>query len=166
MSVTDGLTGLYNIRYFRMVLDTEFMLTRAGHYQKFSLVMGDIDHFKKFNDTYGHQVGDLVLKEIASTLINSIRSLDIVARYGGEEMIVLLRGASLKDSMAIAEKMRKNVEGASIQDSQNSYRATMSFGVASFRKGDTVDVLIKRADESLYRAKKEGRNRVCAVETE
>lgn len=166
MSVTDGLTGLYNIRYFRMVLDTDFMLTRAGHYQKFSLVMGDIDHFKKFNDTYGHQVGDLILKEIASTLINSIRSLDIVARYGGEEMIVLLRGASLKDSLAIAEKLRKNVESSQIRDAQRSYSVTMSFGVASFRKGDTVDTLIKRADESLYIAKKEGRNRVSAVETE
>ncbi|MBN1526486.1 MAG: CHASE2 domain-containing protein [Candidatus Omnitrophica bacterium] len=166
MSVTDGLTGLYNIRYFRMVLDTEFMLTRAGHYQKFSLIMGDIDHFKKFNDTYGHQVGDLILKEIASTLINSVRSLDILARYGGEEMIVLLRGASLKDSLAIAEKLRKNVENARIRDAQRSYSVTMSFGVASFRKGDTVDSLIKRSDESLYKAKEGGRNRVCSVDKE
>jgi diguanylate cyclase (GGDEF)-like protein len=164
MSVTDGLTGLFNIRYFKMLLETEMMMARQDSSKRFAIVMGDVDHFKKFNDTYGHQVGDLVLKEVASSLKNSARSSDIVARYGGEEMIVLLRGASIKDGLFVAEKFRKNIEGLAIKDENNAYSVTVSMGVSVFHTDDTVDTLIKRADDGLYKSKESGRNRVSSVE--
>jgi len=164
MAVTDGLTALFNIRYFKMLLDTEIIMARADRTKIFSIVMTDIDHFKKFNDTYGHQVGDLVLKEVGAALKNSVRTSDIVARYGGEEMILLLRGSILKDALNIAEKLRKSIENTLINDQQNTYRVTVSFGVAEFRGDDTAESLIKRADEGLYKAKQQGRNRVSSVE--
>jgi len=164
MSITDGLTGLYNIRYFRMLLDTEVLMAKHDPTKKFALVMADVDHFKHFNDTYGHQVGDLVLKEIASILKNSVRSSDIAARYGGEEMILLLRGSSLKDGLNVAEKIRKVVENSPVKGQNASYKATVSLGVSIFRPGDNSDMLIKRADEALYQAKESGRNRVTSLE--
>lgn len=164
MSVTDGLTNLYNIRYFKMLLETEILLAANDPDKKFSIVMCDADHFKKFNDTYGHQVGDLVLKSIAAVLKSSVRTLDIVARYGGEEMIVLLRGSSLRDAMHVAEKMRKNIESCIVRDEKNNYKVTVSLGVSTFAHGDTVDSIIKRADDGLYKAKESGRNRVESIE--
>jgi len=161
LSVIDGLTGLYNIRYFRMLLETELTLTRIDPEKKFAIIMSDVDHFKNFNDTYGHQVGDLVLKEVAATLKSSVRSSDIVARYGGEEMIVLLRGSSsLDETTNIAEKIRKNVENAAVKDQNNTYKITVSFGVSFVKPDDTVESIIKRADDGLYKAKALGRNRV------
>ena len=165
MSVTDGLTGLYNIRYFRMILESEVMFARMDTQKIFSIIMGDIDHFKHFNDAYGHQVGDLVLKEVASVLKSSVRSLDIVARYGGEEMIILLRGTHLKDGLAIAEKIRKSVENSAVREGDTMYKVTISLGVASFMHEDTVDSIIKRSDDGLYRSKETGRNRVSTIET-
>lgn len=164
MSVTDGLTGLYNIRYFKMLLETEIMLAKADIGKKFCLVMGDVDHFKHFNDTYGHQAGDLVLKEVANALKSSVRSSDIVARYGGEEMIVLLRGSSLKDGLIVAEKIRQNVENFLVKDRGNVYKITLSLGVAVYRPRDRVDKVIKRADDALYHSKQAGRNRVSSLE--
>ena len=165
MSVTDGLTGLYNIRYFRMLLESEVMFAKVDPQKKFSIIMGDIDHFKHFNDEYGHQVGDLVLKEVASVLKSSVRSLDIVARYGGEELIILLRGTSLKDGLTIAEKIRKNIENSAARQGDTMYKITISLGVASFTREDTVDSIIKRSDDGLYRSKEGGRNRVSSIET-
>ncbi|MEW6101903.1 MAG: diguanylate cyclase [Candidatus Omnitrophota bacterium] len=164
MSVVDGLTGLYNIRYFKMLLETELMMAKLDPSKNFCIIMSDVDHFKHFNDTYGHQVGDLVLKEVAAALKASLRSSDIVARYGGEEMIVLLRGSPFKDGLMVAEKLRKNIENASIKDQNNSYKVTVSLGVSIFHPGDDVDMIIKRADEGLYKAKEAGRNRVFSVE--
>jgi diguanylate cyclase (GGDEF)-like protein len=166
MSISDGLTGLYNIRYFKMLLETELMITKQGHAKTFAIIMSDIDHFKTFNDTYGHQTGDLVLREVASVLKNTARASDIVARYGGEEMIVLLRGANLKDSLKIAEKIRQNLENTSIKDPKNTYKVTASFGVSIYKPVDDVESVIKRADEGLYQAKEAGRNRVCTTESE
>lgn len=160
MSIIDGLTGLYNVRYFKMLTETEIMLAKTDPDMKFSIIMSDIDHFKHFNDTYGHQTGDLVLKEVAMVLKNSVRSSDIVARYGGEEMIVLLRGSSLKDALEIAEKIRKNTENYPIKDQYNTYKVTVSLGVSDFRPQDNVETIIKRADKALYKAKSLGRNRV------
>ena len=164
MSITDGLTGLFNIRYFKMLLDTEIMMARSDSTKKFAIVMSDVDHFKNFNDTYGHQVGDLVLKEVGDALKTAVRSSDIVARYGGEEMIVLLRGSSLKDGLAVAEKIRKSVENNQVKNQSGSYKVTISLGVAIFKAGDTADLIIKRADEALYKAKEAGRNRVFTLE--
>ena len=164
MSVTDGLTSLFNIRYFKMLLETEMMMARQDLTKKFSIVMSDIDHFKKFNDTYGHQVGDLILKEVANVLKSAARSSDIVARYGGEEMIVLLRGVGLKDALAVAEKFRKNIENHQVKDDRSSYKVTASFGVSIFHNDDTVETLIKRADEALYKSKENGRNCTSTLE--
>lgn len=164
MSVTDGLTGLYNIRYFKMLLETELALARTDANKRFSIVMSDVDHFKHFNDTYGHQVGDIVLKSVSTVLKNSVRNLDIVSRYGGEEMILLLRGSNLKDAYHVAEKIRKNIESCIVKDQSQNYKVTISIGVSTFADGDTVDSVIKRADDALYVAKKSGRNRVCTSE--
>lgn len=164
LSVTDGLTGLYNIRYFKMLLETEIMLAKPDPTKKFSVIMSDIDHFKQFNDTYGHPVGDLVLKEVANVIKNSLRASDIVARYGGEEMIILLRGSTLKDALNIAEKIRKNVEAYLVRDQHHTYKVSISLGVSTYFAKDNVESVIKRADEGLYKAKESGRNRVCSME--
>lgn len=164
MSVTDGLTGLFNIRYFKMLLETEIQMTKTDPTKKFAIIMSDIDHFKNFNDTYGHQVGDLVIKEVANALKNTVRVSDIVSRYGGEEIIILLRGSSLRDGLNIAEKIRKNVESAVVKDQDNTYKVTISLGVSSFKPEDNVDTVIKRADDGLYQAKESGRNRTSSCE--
>jgi diguanylate cyclase (GGDEF)-like protein len=165
LAVTDGLTGLTNIRYFMMVLNTEFMLAkREEEGRGFCVVMIDIDNFKKFNDTYGHAVGDLVLKETADVLKSSVRASDLVARYGGEEMIILLRATDLKNALLVAEKLRGNVEDHEVKDEKRSYRVKISLGVAELDlENDDVDTLIKRADAGLYNAKENGRNRVEAA---
>jgi diguanylate cyclase (GGDEF)-like protein len=164
MSITDGLTSLYNVSYFKMLLETEIKLTKYEPSRKFSIVMIDVDHFKKFNDTYGHQVGDLVLKEVAVALNNSVRSSDIVARYGGEEMIILLKGSAMNNALVIAEKIRSNVENRVIKQQDKVYRVTISVGVSEFHLSDSLEKLIKRADEGLYKAKESGRNRVAVAE--
>jgi len=166
MSVTDGLTGLFNIRYFKMLIETEIIIAKADPDKKFCVVMTDADHFKKFNDTYGHQVGDLVLKSISSVLKSSVRGMDIVARYGGEEMIILLRGSTLKDGLNVAEKIRHNIESCIVKNEAGNYKVMVSLGISRFKNDDTVDTIIKRADDALYKAKKNGRNRVETVETE
>ena len=162
MAITDGLTGLFNIRYFKKILSDDISGFKPEH--PFCLVMSDVDHFKKFNDTYGHQVGDLVLKEVALALKTTVRASDLVARYGGEEMIVLLRNTSLPSALSVAEKLRLAVEQRLVSDQKAEYKVTVSLGVSLFRKGDTVDSLIARADQGLYKAKDTGRNRVESVE--
>ncbi len=164
LSVTDGLTGLTNIMSFKMTLKAECDLARTTHHKRFCVLMTDIDHFKDFNDKYGHAVGDLVLKEMAEVLRNSVRAADVVARYGGEEMIILLRNASLDDGMKVAEKIRKNVEDHEISDGNAVYKATISLGVARFHHHDDENMIIKRADAGLYKAKNAGRNRVESIE--
>jgi diguanylate cyclase (GGDEF)-like protein len=163
LSIIDGLTGLFNIRHFKRVLESEVMMASTDPQISFVILMSDIDHFKQFNDSYGHQVGDLVLRETASVLKNSVRHSDVVARYGGEEMIILLRGTGLKEGLIVAEKLRKNVESRDVKDASSSYKITISIGVAAFKAGDDVEKLIKRADDALYKAKATGRNRVCSI---
>ena len=147
-----------------MILKAECIMAKTEANKRFCVVMSDVDHFKHFNDTYGHQVGDVVLKEVANALRESIRSSDVVARYGGEEMIVLLRGASLENGLVVAEKLRKSVEEHSVKDKDNTHKVTISLGVASFKSKDTEETVIKRADDGLYKAKEEGRNRTYTIE--
>jgi len=160
LAVTDELTTLYNIRYFKMILGAECTMAGADSAKTFCLVMIDIDHFKHFNDTYGHQAGDTVLREVALRLKNCVRTSDVVARYGGEEMIILLRGAFLENGLAVGEKLRRSVGQDPIIDGDNTYTVTISVGVAAFRADDTDEKIIKRADNGLYSAKHLGRNRV------
>lgn len=165
LAVTDELTSLYNIRYFKMLLHAECQVARKIEAnRKFCIVMTDIDHFKKFNDTYGHQVGDLVLKEVAKAIRSTLRLSDVVARYGGEEMIVLLRGVSLENGMEISEKIRKSVENYIVKDEKNVYKVTISLGVSFYNLKDNPETIVKRADAALYKSKEEGRNRVSTLE--
>ncbi len=165
LSVTDNLTGLYNIRYFKVMLETEIMLAEANPKNKFCLIMADIDHFKKYNDTYGHQAGDIVIREVALTIRSAIRSSDVIGRYGGEEMIILLRGADLQVGLLLAEKIRKNIASLNLKmDNTVTCQVTASFGVVSYKRGYDMEKLIKSADEGLYKAKLAGRNQVYSLE--
>ena len=161
MAVTDGLTGLFVRRYFDLRMDEE--MAKARRYGRpFSLLLFDIDHFKKFNDTHGHQTGDMVLKQFAKLLQKSTRSADICCRYGGEEMAVILPETGLDEATLLANKLcvgvRNNVfTGTSGQD----LSVTTSIGVAEFAPAyETVQAMVEAVDAMLYQAKKLGRNRV------
>ncbi len=160
----DGLTGIYNHRYFQEFLDKEMNRSnRLGN--RLCLILADIDNFKKFNDFYGHQAGDYVLKEVACLCSSMIREYDLSARYGGEEFVFVLPETDLKDALTVAEKIRAELEQHKFHYDGDDYRVTSSFGVAEFDGTDngrriTKTVLIERADQALYSAKKKGRNRV------
>ena len=164
LAATDPLTGVLNRRAFMERLEQEIERSRRGN-TPLSLIMADIDYFKRVNDRYGHQVGDLVLQRFADQLTTSLRAYDFTARYGGEEFTVCLPHTTIHQSRSVAERLRKRVEEMEIvfPDGSRSIRITASFGVASFlpEPQESIDSIIKRADEAMYRAKNEGRNRVC-----
>ena len=163
---TDVLTGLLNRRAFMEKIRQEISRTQREK-RPLSLIMADIDHFKRINDAYGHQAGDLVLQRFAEQLTASTRPYDFTGRYGGEEFIVCLPGTGRSGAGSIAERIRRQTEDMEIMlpDESGPIRITASFGTASHEEGPRVDVdlLIKRADEALYRAKRGGRNRVCGT---
>jgi diguanylate cyclase (GGDEF)-like protein len=162
MAIYDTLTNLYNRRSFEERLGTE---TQKSFYSgtPLSLVMLDIDHFKRVNDTFGHIEGDKVLCEIASLLKNSLRKIDTVARYGGEEFVLILPGAGLEESMMIAERIRRLVEKTRVQVGQVQINLTVSLGISNFpiHRPRSKEELVKMADQALYDAKRGGRNKVC-----
>ena len=162
LAFTDPLTELYNHRFFQETLLQEF--TRAERYKKpLSLMIIDIDFFKKFNDTYGHLVGDKVLKHVSAIYKSSMRDqIDTVARYGGEEFGVILPETSLEGAAVFAERIRKKVEESFIQEGDKKLKVTLSIGVAcnSVTKCSKTSDLIEAADQALYKAKAEGRNQV------
>ena len=159
MVFRDPLTNIYNRRYFFEVA-TKMFLTALREKKEIAVLMCDIDHFKKINDTYGHQTGDLVIKHTAKILNTSVRKNDIVARYGGEEFIIFLYDCPRPYSMLVAEKIRKTIESQKIIDEENNIITyTISIGIA--HKGSSIDELIKNADTMLYKAK-ETRNKVVA----
>ena len=162
MAVTDGLTKLYIRRHFMQRFDDEYKrASRYGH--QLSLLMLDIDHFKRLNDTYGHQAGDKVLIEAAKIFKRMVRSTDIVGRYGGEEFCVLLPETPTKGAIAIADRLRKELETSSVYFTGIEIKVTISIGVSTFpRDADDPAELIRKADLSLYRSKEEGRNRVTS----
>jgi len=159
----DGLTGVYNHRFFQNTLEQE--VSRAIRRESMlSLILVDIDNFKIFNDTYGHQTGDFVLKAFAETLKKHLRNYDTLARYGGEEFVVILPETTDEEAIIVAEKLRRAVEDQTYRDKRDSYKVTASFGVASCSPGIVDDftksLFINNADEALYDAKDKGRNRV------
>jgi two-component system cell cycle response regulator len=161
---TDPLTGLLNRRAFMERMEQE--MSRAQREKKpLSLILADIDHFKSVNDTYGHQIGDLVLQRFVGQLTISTRPYDFLGRYGGEEFVVCLPGGGGLQAASVSERMRRQVENMEIMlpDNSRSIRITASFGTASnsIESGKNVDLLIKRADDALYLAKDKGRNCVC-----
>lgn len=163
-SIRDGLTGLYNRRYLAEYLATE--THRCQHSGKsFAVVMIDVDHFKQFNDTFGHETGDMVLQELGHFLQKSVRSSDVVCRYGGEELTLILSEVSLEETQKIAEKIRLGVKQLNLKYHHQSVGGiTISLGIAIFpQDGWTSERLLASADQALYRAKREGRDRVVAA---
>lgn len=163
LSITDGLTGLFNQRYFMQALEAEYR--RAIRYKRsLALLLLDIDHFKNVNDTYGHPCGDLVLKEVAALLKGCLRSADVAARYGGDEVAVILPETSKSKASEVAEKLRRQLEKSSFEWEGNSFSLTCSIGVAAVPETsiDHWNELLYSADKSLYRAKGKGRNHVIA----
>jgi len=164
LAVTDQLTGLHNRRY--MTGQLEALVKRAAHGgDPVSALLIDIDHFKKINDGYGHDVGDEVLREFAVRLASNVRAVDLPCRYGGEEFVVVMPGTKLEDAERIAERIRLHVAGSPFRVAQGTelLTATISVGVAATQgPEDTPDALLKRADEGLYEAKQSGRNKVIA----
>jgi len=159
----DGLTGVYNHRFFQNSLKQE--INRAErHSTPISILLIDIDHFKKFNDSYGHQVGDFVLAEFSKTIQESIREYDILARYGGEEFVVILPETNAEDALLVGEKLRSIIEQTPFQDNREKYHVTASFGQAcgypTTEDNFDKNALINQADQALYQAKAKGRNQV------
>jgi diguanylate cyclase (GGDEF)-like protein len=155
ISTTDGLTGLRNRRAFdEKLLDEHQRNTRSQ--QPFSLLLVDVDHFKAYNDDFGHQAGDDALGEIARIMQYTVRAYDMAARYGGEEFAVILPNTEKKGAMELAERLRRAIERAEWQNR----KITVSIGVATIGLGQSVPLLIEQADRALYTAKERGRNRV------
>jgi diguanylate cyclase (GGDEF)-like protein len=161
IAIYDTLTNLYNRRYFEERLEVEAQKSFFSD-TSLSLVMVDIDHFKRVNDTFGHTEGDRVLCEIASLLKTSVRKKDTVARYGGEEFILILPEAGLEESSMIAERIRRLVEDTPFEIGQAQINLTVSLGISNFpsHQARSKEELVKMADLALYDAKRRGRNRV------
>ena len=161
MASRDGLTGLYNHKYFQDALNKE--LSRAIRYGRpFSLIMFDLDHFKKVNDTHGHRIGDTVLKKVGETTRKTVRVNDTVARYGGEEFVIILPETDLKGAAVLAERLRQKIKKMKIVESSKEIRITISLGVATYLPGDQITnrtQILDAADAALYHAKNNGRNR-------
>jgi diguanylate cyclase len=165
-SLTDVLTGTPNRKSFDLELKAR--ATEAlDKGRPLSLIMIDIDHFKVFNDTFGHQVGDQVLRLVARTLAEGLKPSEMLARYGGEEFSVIVPSAKLRDAEKLAEKLRERIAAKDIiNQSKNEKlgRLSISLGVAQLHPGEPLDNLIDRSDRALYRAKGAGRNTVIAIE--
>jgi diguanylate cyclase (GGDEF)-like protein len=158
LSVTDGLTGLFNHKHLIQTLETE--LARAQrHKHPLSVLMIDVDHFKQYNDQFGHQLGDKLLADIAALFKRTTRSIDYVARYGGDEFLLLLHEVASADALLLADRVRDAVAAAAF--GPGDHKVTVSIGVASYPEhGETAEAVIASADAGLYRAKRSGRNEV------
>ena len=164
MSVLDGLTGLYNRRQFEISLEQEYNRTRR-HPSDFSLAILDIDFFKKVNDTYGHQYGDYVLKTVADLMKSSFRKTDLLYRYGGEELIMIMPETNLEGAIIPVQRLRRSVEEYEFEYNGVKSKVTVSIGLTmNFQDFNTPAEILKSADEALYRAKESGRNRVVLHE--
>lgn len=160
LSITDSLTGLYNRSHLMETLAGEVARSRR-HNRPFALLIADIDHFKSYNDTYGHLAGDEALRRTGLLLKESIRSCDYAARYGGEEFILILPETGAEDAVGMAERIRSQIAEKEMGSDGDALKVTISVGVASFPKdGDDPHSLMKRADAAMYEAKRRGRNRV------
>jgi diguanylate cyclase len=162
-SLTDPLTGLPNRRAFNDRLE-ERMSAWNRRKEVFSLLLLDVDHFKKLNDAHGHLAGDQVLAAIGKSLRSAVRREDSVARYGGEEFAILLPNTTLDQAAIVAEKVRDSIARAAIEYDHQKLTVTASGGLAVIELNDTAELLIQRADAALYAAKASGRNRTCAYD--
>lgn len=163
LATKDSKTGLFLHHYFMTRMGEE--LYKAQRYNTpFSLVMIDIDHFKKVNDTFGHQAGDLVLEQLGKLIIEHVRTADLPCRFGGEEFAIVLTNTPLAGAMEFAERLRADIQGSSISFNGNQIPVTASFGLTEFQKDESTKSLIEKADQALYQAKHAGRNRVLAYQ--
>ena len=158
LSVTDHLTQIFNRLKFENDLEIQIQRARR-HNRTFSLIMFDIDHFKKINDSFGHEAGDNVLRKLTRIVSVHIRTIDIFARWGGEEFVILVVETHAEDAKSFAEKLRRDIEPTSFYSSS----LTCSFGVPEYCKIDDTSTIIRRADDALYEAKRNGRNMVCVM---
>ncbi|EKD42086.1 MAG: FHA/GGDEF protein [uncultured bacterium] len=163
MGVKDPVTNTYNKRYFLDRVQEEFAFAKRKHVN-LALVMFDLDHFKMVNDTYGHLAGDLVLQKVAQIVSGTVREGDIFARFGGEEFVIVMREANIKNALDLAERIRNLISQAIIIHDDQKIKITISCGLAEVEEShkDYLD-LIAMADQYLYRAKKQGRNRTCCA---
>ncbi|MBU1238661.1 sensor domain-containing diguanylate cyclase [Myxococcota bacterium] len=158
LATVDPLTGSLNRRGMESFFPKD-IIPVEGEFGLICVIMADIDHFKKVNDTYGHLVGDQVLRQTATILSSVLRGGDAVIRYGGEEFLIVLAGVSIERAYAIAERARKTIEETIIHLHHTSFHTTISLGVAQMHPGESRDDLLKRVDDALYEAKNSGRNR-------
>jgi diguanylate cyclase len=161
-AMTDALTGIANRKYFDIHLRTAVLHSMENH-TPLTLMLADIDHFKKFNDNYGHQTGDDVLRLVAHTLASTVKESDTAARYGGEEFAIILPNTNLRGSRGLGEKIRESVGSKRFRKKQTGEelsQITISIGIAEYRAGEALVDLIQRADDGLYHAKRTGRNKV------
>lgn len=159
LSLTDPLTKAYNRRYMTEKLEEEIERAKRNN-STFSIIMVDIDHFKRINDNFGHNMGDLVLQKVTEMIKNRIRKIDVLARWGGEEFLILLLDTPVDKAVVLAEELRQKL---SLMEIPKVQAVTASFGVAGYCLGDNIDTLVKRADDMMYKAKREGRNKVVSL---
>jgi diguanylate cyclase (GGDEF)-like protein len=163
MAISDSLTGLYVHQYFKQKLAHEMEIAQK-YRLPISLLLFDIDHFKKFNDTYGHQTGDYILKQLAEFVQQTVPATGICARYGGEEFVIILPETNVSEAVTIADELRSKIESLRLAHSNNEFRITVSVGVSGhdYKTRKTVtklpETLVKQADTALYSAKESGRN--------
>lgn len=167
LSNTDHLTGLFNRRFLMESLDKEVQRSRRKDGQV-ALLLLDIDHFKRVNDTHGHLQGDVVLQKVAIHIQKELRSYDVAARYGGEEFVAVLPDTNLKEAYNVADRIRLSVQGMRFAGSLSDARVTVSLGIAIYPSPgiENIDGLLRSADEALYKAKEGGRNRVVISDPE
>jgi diguanylate cyclase (GGDEF)-like protein len=156
---TDSLTGLYNRHRMQELLELQTAMFSRNR-SKFTLIIVDIDHFKKINDTYGHFCGDYVLREAASLMKKNLRKGDVLARWGGEEFLIMLPDTDIKGARIMAEKVRKAIAGKHFHLAGENFSVTMTFGLAQHEIDSSIEDSLKQADNELYEGKKAGRNRV------
>ena len=161
LATKDGLTGLYNRRHFNLLIETELTHSRLHKGRNLSLVMCDIDNFKKLNDTHGHQAGDTILNEFAKIMKSKCRQSDMVCRYGGEEFVIILCGAGASEAFKVAESVRQAIAEKSFTFKGQHYSTSLSMGLVEYTKEKTKEELIEKADQALYKAKNQGKN--CVV---
>jgi diguanylate cyclase (GGDEF)-like protein len=162
LSITDELTKLFNRRYLIFALDQELKKSLRYGYD-FSCVMIDIDNFKQINDLYGHAAGDIALKKLSEMVKESIRSIDIACRYGGEEMVIILPHTNSEGVYIVAERLRQKVQECIFAYMEKTFGFTISAGFLTLAKDDsaTVDIVFQKLDQQLYKAKNSGKNKIC-----
>jgi diguanylate cyclase (GGDEF)-like protein len=159
LAITDDLTKLFNSRHFYAQL--EYEVNRFNRYKRpFSIMMIDLDHFKRFNDTYGHLEGDRILRRVGRKITSCMRTMDTAYRYGGEEFTVLLPETDCNAALTVAERIKDSISSETLEDVNDS-RITVSIGVSEYSESDSITHLIKRADKAMYAAKQQGRNRIA-----